>query len=127
YPQRNRDALDARALACEEACTRAKCRAFTLYSTTTCRGFSLRATHASLTYGLSLRHAATDARRNASRRALALAVVPQRPLSTQGTDGPRPTYHQVGWRCFKRPSPAIGTVQALRQQGRRPSASERAV
>ena len=70
---------------------------------------------------------ASDACTDATSRAVALALVPKRSLPPQGSPGARAAHHPLGRGYFKRPPAAIGTVQTLRQQRRRPAASERQV
>jgi len=72
-------------------------------------------------------YAATNARRNAPGGTLALALVPKRPLPAQEATGARAPDHQMGRGCVEWPSTAISTMQLLRQQGRRSSASERSL
>ena len=78
-------------------------------------------------YAQPTRHAATDACPDATGGTVALAVVPQRALPAQIADGTRAADHPLGRECFKRRSPAIGTVQTLLQQRCRPSASKRSL
>ena len=56
-----------------------------------------------------------------------MALVPKLPLPAQGAYGAGAADHQVGRRCFKRPSSTFGALHGLRQQGRRSSASERKI
>ncbi len=78
-------------------------------------------------YAQPTRHAATDAGPDATGGPVDLALVPQRQLPPQGADGAGATHYQVGRGRFERPSAAIGALPTLRQQGRRPSASECAI